>query len=83
MLSRKPGHGNEAHLLADIDAQSDAYREAWANGDPAIAAVMVGEVAGLIHDIEPASDLLLRTVSEAIALLQDASSLLSTVTTSN
>jgi nitronate monooxygenase len=76
-------HGNEAHLLADIDAQSVAYRDAWARGDPAIAAIMIGEVAGLIHNIEPASDILLRTVSEAIALLQGASSHLFTVTTSN
>lgn len=72
----KAWHGNEAHLLADIDAQSAAYREAWASGDPTIAAIMIGEAAGLIHDIEPASDILLRTVSEAITLLQGASSLL-------
>jgi nitronate monooxygenase len=79
-------HGNEARLLADIDTQSARYRDAWASGDPAIAAIMIGEVAGLIHDVEPASEILLRTVSEAIALLQGASSRLfvdDTVTTSN
>ncbi|WP_352842608.1 hypothetical protein [Mesorhizobium sp. M0933] len=65
-----------ALMASYIDAQSAAYREAWASGDPTIAAIMIGEAAGLIHDIEPASDILLRTVSEAITLLQGASSLL-------
>ncbi|MCB1498868.1 MAG: nitronate monooxygenase [Bauldia sp.] len=67
-------HGHEADLLADIGTQSSRYRDAWANGDPATAAVMVGEAAGLIHDIEPAGDILLRTVSEAVAVLQNATS---------
>lgn len=67
-------HGNEASLLADIDAQSSRYRDAWANGDPGTAAVMIGEAAGLIQGIEPAGDILLKTVSEALGLLQSATS---------
>lgn len=65
-------HGNEAGLAADIDAEAERYRRAWADGDPATAAVMVGEAAGLINGIEPAADILSRTVTEAIALLRNA-----------
>lgn len=31
---------------------------------------MIGEAAGLIHEIEPAADILSRTINDAIALLQ-------------
>ena len=67
-------HGNEAGLLADVDTQSYEYRNAWARGDAATAAVMIGEAAGLIHDIKPAGDILLTTVAEAVAVLQSATS---------
>jgi nitronate monooxygenase len=62
-------HGKEADLAADIDREAERYRQAWAAGDPATAAVMIGEAAGLIHEIEPAADIVSRTVNDAIALL--------------
>ena len=67
-------HGNEEQLHADIDAQSTRYRDAWEGGDQDVAAIMIGEAAGLINAVEPASEILLRTVSEAVALLQGAPS---------
>ena len=65
-------HGSEPQLHADIEVQSGRYRDAWESGDQDVAAVMIGEVAGLINAIEPAGEILLRTVSEAIALLRGA-----------
>ncbi len=65
-------HGNEAQLRADIEVQSARYRDAWESGDRDVAAVMIGEAAGLINAVEPAREILLRTISEAIALLQGA-----------
>jgi len=44
---------------------------ALSDGDPAIAATMVGEVAGLIHDILPAATILEDLISGAIAALQN------------
>lgn len=67
-------HGNEAQLHADIEVQAARYRDAWDSGDQDVAAVMIGEAAGLINAVEPAREILLRTVSEAIALLQEAPS---------
>lgn len=67
-------HGNEAALREDLAAQSERYRDAWESGDPTIAATIIGEAAGLIHDIQPASDILSRTVSDAVALLRGANS---------
>jgi nitronate monooxygenase len=63
-------HGNEADLVVEIDTEAERYRQAWENGDPATAAVVIGEAAGLIHEIEPAADILSHTVNEAIALLR-------------
>ncbi len=70
-------HGNESALRADVETQAATYRDAWAESDPEIAAVMVGEVAGMIAQIEPAGELLRRTVAEAVALLRGGTTLLS------
>jgi nitronate monooxygenase len=65
-------HGREADLAARIESESDRYRKAAAEGDPATAAVMIGEAAGLIEAIEPAADILTRIIAEAAELLRTA-----------
>ena len=60
----------EADLLSVADQQAARYGAALADGDPAIAATMVGEVAGLIGDIRPAADILEAMTAEAGAALK-------------
>ncbi len=62
-------HGREAELAAVADEVAAKYRKAWAEGDPEGSNTFVGEVAGLIHDIEPAADIIQRMVNEAEARL--------------
>lgn len=47
-------HGREPELLTVADQEAAKYRKAWADGDPEDSNTFVGEVVGLIHDIEPA-----------------------------
>jgi hypothetical protein len=64
-------HGREEALEAEVrtnGSDSEAvreYKEAVAAGDGAIAAVMCGEGIDLIGRIEPAADVIGRTVREA------------------
>lgn len=62
-------HGRESELLAVADEEAAKYRQAWAEGDPERSNTFVGEVVGLIHGIEPAADIVRRTVREAEAAL--------------
>jgi nitronate monooxygenase len=66
-------HGREAELLAVADQEADKYRTAWAEGDPDESNTFVGEVVGLIREIEPAADIIERTMREAAALLESKS----------
>jgi nitronate monooxygenase len=62
-------HGREAELAAVADEEAAKYRKAWAEGDPEGSNTFVGEVAGLIHEIEPVAGIVRRMVNEAKARL--------------
>lgn len=61
--------GHEAEMKAAGESERQRYATAAAAGDPAVAAAIAGEAAGLIHAIEPAGDILRRMVGEAESLL--------------
>ena len=65
-------HGREAELRAHAETQAPLWRQAWHDGDTDVANTFVGEVAGLIHGIEPATSILERMVAEAEVLLSQA-----------
>lgn len=65
-------HGREADLMLVADEEAAKYRAAWAAGDPERSNTFVGEVAGLIHAIEPVDTIISRIVSEAEGLLGGA-----------
>jgi nitronate monooxygenase len=65
-------HGKEEALQAALEEEVPRYRRAWEAGDPEDTAVWFGEAAGLVRTIEPAADVIGRTVSEAAALLRGA-----------
>jgi nitronate monooxygenase len=65
-------HGREDALRADVDQQAARYKDAWTNGDPAVAATMVGEGIGLIDDVPTAAEIIERTVAEAVELMMTA-----------
>jgi nitronate monooxygenase len=69
--------GREAELEAAADVEAPAYAKAFQAGDADNAAVWFGEVAGLIHDIPPASAIISRMVEEAVACLQQGAKLTS------
>jgi nitronate monooxygenase len=56
-------------LKARLEGESEKWRTALAAGDSSIANAFVGEVAGLIHNIKPAAEILDCIVGEAVALL--------------
>lgn len=66
-------HGREQELLAVANQEAAKYRKAWADGDPDESNTFVGEVVGLIHVIEPASNIIERIVREAEELLRSKS----------
>jgi nitronate monooxygenase len=61
--------GREVELMRHLDQEAEKYAAARAAGDFDIAAVIAGEVAGLIHDIPPARDVIQRVVNGASELL--------------
>ena len=63
-------HGQEATLQKVAVEEGDAFMKALAAGNPEVAGTIVGEGVGLIHDIQPASVLLERVISEAEICLQ-------------
>jgi NAD(P)H-dependent flavin oxidoreductase YrpB (nitropropane dioxygenase family) len=63
------GDGRESELMAVADEEAAKDRKAWAEGDSEGSNTFVGEVAGLIRDIEPAADIIQRMVREAEARL--------------
>lgn len=62
-------HGNVDALKENIEEETGNWQAALAAGDASTANAFVGEVAGLIHNIKPAADILKSIVSEAEALL--------------
>lgn len=64
-------HGNEAALRADLDTERAAYAKADKRGDLGTKVVWAGEGVDLIHDVQPAGDIVRQTVDEAIAMLTD------------
>ncbi len=71
-------HGREAELVAVADEEAAKYRAAWAEGDPDRSNTFVGEVVGLIQDIEPVADIIDRMVRDAEALLRSKAAALTT-----
>lgn len=65
--------GRDAELKEAIDQEAEAYRAAFAAGDTEKAAVIFGEAAGLIDDVPPAGEIVVRMVEAAAALLGGAS----------
>lgn len=57
--------GRDRELRDAIDAEAPAYKAAFMAGDPQGAAVVFGEVAGLISDIPTAGEIVERMVAEA------------------
>jgi nitronate monooxygenase len=68
-------HGREDELASVADDEAVKYRAAWAAGDPDNSNTFVGEAAGLIHGIEPASAILARMVEDAEACIAHVQSL--------
>lgn len=64
--------GREVDLMRSIDEEEPRYLEARTRGDFDIAAVIAGEVAGLIHDVPAAGEIVRRTITEAETLLRNA-----------
>ena len=62
--------GRELDLMRHIDAEGARYAAARAAGEFDTAAVIAGEVSGLVHDVPPARDIVLRTIAEAETLLR-------------
>ena len=62
--------GRELDLMRHIDAEGPRYAAARAAGEFDTAAVIAGEVSGLVHDVPPARDIVLRTIAEAETLLR-------------
>jgi nitronate monooxygenase len=67
-------HGREAELRAVAEVEVMRYAEAAAKGDAREVGATVGEAIGLIHDVAPASSILLRMVAEAEEILRAAPS---------
>ena len=63
-------HGNEDELEEELDRVIPEYQEAWDNGDTEYANVFVGEATGLIHDIQPAKDIIEHIVGDAAAIIR-------------
>jgi nitronate monooxygenase len=61
-------HDDVDGLKTHIDEESEKWRTALAAGNSSIANVFMGEVAGLIHNIKPAAEILNTIVNEAETL---------------
>jgi nitronate monooxygenase len=63
-------HGRETELTESIATAGPAYADAWNAGDIDNAGVFFGEAAGIIDQIEPATALIERVVSQAEDVLR-------------
>jgi len=66
-------HGREAELAKPevVDREMHRYMTAMQSGDPDNTGVWVGEATGLMHDVQPAGDLLQKIAGDAERLLGD------------
>lgn len=67
-------HNDIDGLVRHADEQAASWREAWMAGDPDGSNTFVGEITGLIQDIRPAADILLKMVRDAEQRLREANS---------
>ncbi|MFT7027044.1 MAG: nitronate monooxygenase [Paracoccaceae bacterium] len=65
-------HGDEAGLDAAIATERPRWQAAFVAGDATVANAIVGEAAGLIHDLRPAAEILTEMVAGADAALARA-----------
>ena len=63
-------HDDLSGLLADAEAQSARWIAAWQSGDASTANTFVGEATGLIHEVQPAADIIENIMSEAESRLR-------------
>lgn len=63
--------GRESELRARQPEAAAALGRARETGDADNASLLIGQDAGLIHDVPPAGEIVERTVAEAEALLKD------------
>jgi nitronate monooxygenase len=68
-------HGKESELKGAIDTEAARYDKALADGDASVAMAVAGEAIGLIRAIEPAAQIIERTVTQAEVLLARAGGL--------
>ena len=69
-------HENLSGLKSVVKDEALEWQSALANGDATIANAFVGEVTGLISEIEPAGIILERLIKEAYKPIKNTSSLL-------
>ena len=69
-------HQNLTGLKSVVKNEALKWQSALANGDATIATAFVGEVTGLIHEIEPARIILERIIKEASQYIKNANALL-------
>jgi len=62
--------GHEGAMRVDTIA-GQQWQDGWAAGDPARANTFVGEVTGLIHEVQPAADILNRMVAGATKIITE------------
>ena len=72
MNSPISGTGSRTICALMSTPRPDLYRDASAIGDPAVAATMVGEGIGLIHDLPTAAEIIDTTIAVAVSLLESA-----------
>ena len=63
-------HDDLAGLLERQDEEADKWRQAWQEGNTAIANTFVGEGAGLINEIKPAAEIMKEMVAQARVCLK-------------
>lgn len=63
-------HGHEVELKAAANDVAPKYRRAWTEGDPDESNTFVGEVVGLIDQIEPVAKIVDRMVGDAARLIR-------------
>ena len=63
-------HGREEELERNVATEGPRYRQAFEEGDPENTGVWFGEVAGLIHEIEPARTIVERMARDAARCLE-------------
>ena len=62
-------HSAQDALMREQKKEADRWRQAWHDGNTAIANTFIGEATGLIHDIRSAPELLVSMSEQARSLL--------------